>query len=489
MKTMKTLVGVAALFWSAILLTAVCVATEDEPEYIYHTPQNALLATLSDDALDAVTDLIGAEDMVRNQLQALKENGVDLNDAAVSNQVTNLAEAAIAQVAVVEQDGGAVVVNRARIEETGEDETSLADRASYAAEQIRAVLLSEGFEESRPIRTMVTFRPQTESFQPVVAEVAGDTLSTVVDVVRIQAPKFSLLINVRKLEDDFRDSGTGSLRFTARAIEGSANVLGTVSQVEVTLPDSGIFSPVYLCLPAFREAAEFLTMRNLSSEDSEQAVTSFYDAVSGCLYTMVMESGVYSLSSHSPLFSDIDGLPQEMREAIETLSVQDIIRGYADGTFRPFNSVTRAHFVAFTLRAMGRDKDLHRDTNFSDVPRNSWCYHVVSNAEKLGLIKGIRPDFFGANYPINSTQIYIVTGRVLNYWDYPIPKNYLAILQKAFSTGFETYSKETQEWLALSTSRALVLEQTDKIFNGQVVLNRGNVAVVTNRLRGKGPNG
>ena len=200
MKIMKTLVSVTALFWSAILLTALCLAAESEPEYVYHAPdvaqQEILRTTFGNEPIDSVTDVSSAEEAVKSRIDALKENGIDLNDPVVSNQVTNFAEAVIARMATIEEDSDTVVVDKERIEGTGEDETSLSGKASQAAEQITALLVSEGLEESRPIRTTVTFKTRNEKFQPVTAEVSRDALSTVADMVRIQTPTLALLIVV-----------------------------------------------------------------------------------------------------------------------------------------------------------------------------------------------------------------------------------------------------------------------------------------------------
>ena len=56
-----------------------------------------------------------------------------------------------------------------------------------------------------------------------------------------------------------------------------------------------------------------------------------------------------------------------------------IINGYADGSFRPEKSVTRAEAVTIINRALGRD-GISEGNAFSDVPQSHWAYEAITAA-------------------------------------------------------------------------------------------------------------
>jgi hypothetical protein len=49
-------------------------------------------------------------------------------------------------------------------------------------------------------------------------------------------------------------------------------------------------------------------------------------------------------------FSDLDDVPAEVRDAAEALADADVVRGYADGTFAPFQPVRRDQMATFLVR-------------------------------------------------------------------------------------------------------------------------------------------
>ncbi len=63
----------------------------------------------------------------------------------------------------------------------------------------------------------------------------------------------------------------------------------------------------------------------------------------------------------------------------------NMITGYADGAFKPENSVTRAEFASMIARFAGLD-NANRDTAFTDISGH-WAYgHIMEGAvfHKIG---------------------------------------------------------------------------------------------------------
>ncbi len=94
-------------------------------------------------------------------------------------------------------------------------------------------------------------------------------------------------------------------------------------------------------------------------------------------------------------FNDISGhwAARYSRE----LSKRGIINGYADGSFRPENHITRAELAKVLTAAFGSAEGAA--AAFSDVTADSWYYPYIANALAQGIVTGyedgsFRPDAF-----------------------------------------------------------------------------------------------
>lgn len=107
---------------------------------------------------------------------------------------------------------------------------------------------------------------------------------------------------------------------------------------------------------------------------------------------------IYSFTSSAPTdgsasFTDVQN-GSWYYDAVISLSSAGILRGYADGGFKPEKSLTRAELVHI-LAALS-ERSFSADTSFSDVPRSHWAYDSIAVAEKCGWVVGtgglFRPD-------------------------------------------------------------------------------------------------
>jgi len=84
-------------------------------------------------------------------------------------------------------------------------------------------------------------------------------------------------------------------------------------------------------------------------------------------------------------FTDVTG-EHWAYNALNELTKRNIISGYADGTFRGDNSVSRAEFVKILTGVFGFAEG--KETKFSDVPSGAWYEEFLSRASFAGIVKG-----------------------------------------------------------------------------------------------------
>ncbi len=98
--------------------------------------------------------------------------------------------------------------------------------------------------------------------------------------------------------------------------------------------------------------------------------------------------------------------------SVESLAARGIVSGYADGSFRPDQAVTRAEFVKMLALTLGL-KPSTAATPFSDVGPADWYAPYVSTAVQAGIVQGLTPTTFGPDQPVTREQMAVLVARAL----------------------------------------------------------------------------
>src|SRR5262249_23940675 len=100
----------------------------------------------------------------------------------------------------------------------------------------------------------------------------------------------------------------------------------------------------------------------------------------------------------TPSFTDVP-TSHPFYAYIEAAHAFNIISGYADGTFRPQNTVTRGQMVKMAMNGVGWNTIHPAVPTFSDVPTTDTYYDVIETAVCYGVISGYADGTFreGAN--------------------------------------------------------------------------------------------
>ncbi|MCT4619486.1 MAG: S-layer homology domain-containing protein [Marinisporobacter sp.] len=122
------------------------------------------------------------------------------------------------------------------------------------------------------------------------------------------------------------------------------------------------------------------------------------------------ESNASAVSESSVSVSDVQShwANKQISEWID----KGLAKGYPDGTFRPNNNITRAEFVALVNKAFKFTETASID--FTDVSYNDWFYNEIAKAKKAGYISGYADGTVKPNNPISRQEAAVIVAKIKN---------------------------------------------------------------------------
>lgn len=112
-------------------------------------------------------------------------------------------------------------------------------------------------------------------------------------------------------------------------------------------------------------------------------------------------------------FKDVDN-NEWYAEYLGYLAKYDIINGYNDGTFKPDNSVTRAEFVTMAVRYYALFNNVTKTgytVEYVDVEKDYWAYNDVAYAKHIGWLNGYADGTFRGDNNITRAEVVTVVNR------------------------------------------------------------------------------
>ncbi|WP_339310440.1 YDG domain-containing protein [Paenibacillus sp. FSL M7-0896] len=88
-----------------------------------------------------------------------------------------------------------------------------------------------------------------------------------------------------------------------------------------------------------------------------------------------------------------------------------LIQGYADGSFKPDNSLKRSEFMALINRAFGFTETA--PVAYKDLSTSNWAYTEVAKAVKAGYISGYSDGTIGTGKTISRQEAAVIINRLL----------------------------------------------------------------------------
>ncbi len=96
------------------------------------------------------------------------------------------------------------------------------------------------------------------------------------------------------------------------------------------------------------------------------------------------------------------------------LEKYDIIKGYADKTFKPDESVTRAEFVTMAVRYYALFNEVKKSSytvNYTDLTKSYWAYADIAYAKHIGWLNGYADGTFKGDNNITRAEVVTVVNR------------------------------------------------------------------------------
>lgn len=144
--------------------------------------------------------------------------------------------------------------------------------------------------------------------------------------------------------------------------------------------------------------------------------------------------------------------------AVEVLRLMGVLDGYGDGTFRPDTPLNRAQFCKMAVYAMDGSGELGRYstvTIFPDVKPSHWAASYINMAAKKGIISGFADGSFKPEQTVTAGQAVTILMRGLGYKDANMggvwPQSYMA---EADTNGLLKSTGITSAYSALTRGQA-----------------------------------
>lgn len=129
---------------------------------------------------------------------------------------------------------------------------------------------------------------------------------------------------------------------------------------------------------------------------------------------MVVEARRFEVKSDATLdFTDNETVSDWARGYIATAIDRGIITGYADGTIRGNNIVTRAEIATIIVRSLNASVDNFDKSSFSDITENDWYIKYVECAKTLGIINGYEDGTFGGENEVTREEATAMVERLV----------------------------------------------------------------------------
>lgn len=159
---------------------------------------------------------------------------------------------------------------------------------------------------------------------------------------------------------------------------------------------------------------------------------------------------------------------------MERLRSLGIISGFADGTIRPNENVTREQFVKMLLESLGMPQVRKTEAVFRDVPASRWSAPYIQIAVAKGIIEP--EEYAGGNFEpakvLTRAEMAVMLARALE----------LEPNESALDFADSDAIKQHRGWIGAAVHSGLINGTPQNLFQPDGVVTRAQAAAVLNRM-------
>lgn len=130
--------------------------------------------------------------------------------------------------------------------------------------------------------------------------------------------------------------------------------------------------------------------------------------------------------------------------AVTYVSDKGLITGYNDGTFGPYDNITRGQLVTILWRMEG--KPVSSSAGFSDVSSSDFYYFAALWAQKNGVIKGYGDGTFGGERLITREEAAVMLANYANFKGYDTASDKAALMRISGWREADSWALDSLGW-------------------------------------------
>lgn len=241
-------------------------------------------------------------------------------------------------------------------------------------------------------------------------------VKTVSPIAGFSVPKAEesgkLLFAHVKIGKEAGENGTVKLATVTFDVLGEAAAAANVSLGDVKLVKSDLTSVTLkagaeLALPIAAKTAAAIAFKDITTHWAKSSIeraaalgiiTGYDDGtfrpqakVTRAEFTAMITRAfaLQSTNGVTPKFADADKIPSWASTFVAEAAAAGVVSGFADGTFRPDQLITRAEMTAIIVRAAGIATNPAAQPTFADASQvAAWAKPAVAAAVEAGIVKG-----------------------------------------------------------------------------------------------------
>jgi hypothetical protein len=178
------------------------------------------------------------------------------------------------------------------------------------------------------------------------------------------------------------------------------------------------------------------------SDSMDSAKKHFFSRIVCLPLLVVLLISAQAGISSAATFSDVSE-KQFFYNAVEEASSKGYILGYSDGTFKPYETLSRLHGVLILSRVLNTKTDNITEQVFKDVPPQYVHFKEITGIARDGIIKGYSDNTFRRYDPLTRGQMALALYRTFDFSQHAVktipftdvPDNYKEAVTALYSAG------------------------------------------------------